>query len=123
MEPGIPLLTFGWFLWVIGIASYFFISNIFTLFAAQVLVALGNAVADPAFDAELDDNTDTAFGWSIFEASKDILNGIAAIVGGLIAAFFGFTALIACMVAAATVSFLLILFYVRVRARQPATAR
>ena len=114
----IPLLIFGWLLWVIGISSYFFISNVFTLFAAQILVALGNATADPAFDAELDDNTDTAFGWSIFEASKDILNGIAAVVGGLIAAFLGFKVLIACMVLAATISFLLILLYVRVRTRE-----
>jgi hypothetical protein len=112
------LLVGGWILWVAGIAFYYLISSTVTLFLAQVLVALGNAIADPAFDAELDDHTDEAiksYEWGLFEAFKDILNGVAAIAGGLIAAFLGFRVLIACMIATATLSFLMILFYVRTR--------
>ena len=112
------LLIYGWLLWVFGIGMYFIISNVATLFLTQVFVALGNAIADPAFDAELDDHTDTkikSYEWGIFEALKDILNGVAAIVGGIVAAFFGFKVLIMFMLTAATISFLMILHYVRAR--------
>ena len=117
------LLIFGWLVWVIGIAAYFVISSVATLFMAQVLVALGNAIADPAFDAELDDHTDEklkSYEWGLFGALQDILNGVAALTGGLIAGFFGFRALIFCMMVAATLSFMGILYYVRARNRRPA---
>jgi MFS family permease len=122
------LLVFGWLVWVAGIATYLIISSVPTLFAAQVLVALGNAIADPAFDAELDDHTDEkikSYEWGVFEALKDVLNGVAALTGGLIAGFFGFRALIFCMIVAATLSFAGILYYVRVRNKKrpsPVTA-
>jgi hypothetical protein len=112
------LMVWGWLLWVVGIGSYFAVSSTATLFMTQVLVALGNAIADPAFDAELDDNIDTrlkSYEWGVFGAVQDILNGVAAIIGGIIATVFGFKVLILCMVIAATVSFFMILYYVRVR--------
>jgi hypothetical protein len=112
------LMVWGWLIWVVGIGSYFIVSNAVTLFTTQVLIALGNAIADPAFDAELDDHIDTrlkSYEWGIFGASQDILNGIAAIAGGIIASVFGFKMLIVCMVFAATLSFALILYYVRIR--------
>ncbi|MEK7570046.1 MAG: MFS transporter [Patescibacteria group bacterium] len=114
------LLVYGWLLWVVGVAFYFFISNTLTLFVAQVIVALGNAIANPAFDAELDDHTDKkikSYEWGIFEALQDIFAGVAAIVGGVVAATFGFKALISFMVVFATISFLGILYYVRVKKR------
>lgn len=112
------LMVFGWLIWVLGIAGYLLISSTLTLFAAQILVALGNAIANPAFDAELDDHTDEeikSYEWGVFEALQDIFNGIAAIVGGLIATFFGFKVLIIVMVIMATISFAMILYYVKVR--------
>ena len=118
----------GALVWVAGIATYLIISSVPTLFMAQVLVALGNAIADPAFDAELDDHTDEqikSYEWGMFEALKDVLNGVAALTGGLIAGFFGFRALIFCMIVAATLSFAGILYYVRIRNKKhpsPVTA-
>lgn len=112
------LMVWGWLLWVIGIGSYFVVSSTVTLFITQVLIALGNAIADPAFDAELDDNIDTrlkSYEWGVFGAVQDVLNGIAAIVGGVIASVFGFKVLILCMVLAATISFCLILYYMHAR--------
>ena len=112
------LMIGGWLVWVVGIFSYFAISTTFTLFLTQVLVALGNAIADPAFDAELDDNIDDplkSYEWGVFGAAQDILNGAAALVGGLIASLLGFRVLIFCMVAAATLSFGMILWYLRMR--------
>ena len=117
-ENRILLLKYGWLLWVIGIACYFIISNTVTLFITQVLIALGNAIADPAFDTELSEHTDAkikSYEWGLFEASKDIWQGIAALIGGSIAAFFGWKVLIGVMVAAATISFFMILYYVHVK--------
>lgn len=111
----IRLMVYGWLIWVIGIAGYFLISSTLTLFATQILIALGNSIANPAFDAELDDHTDEdikSYEWGLFEALQDIFSGIAAIIGGVIATFFGFQMLILFMVLAATLSFLLILYYV-----------
>jgi len=99
-------MVWGWLLWVVGIMSYFAVSSTLTLFATQILVALGNAIADPAFDAELDDNIDTrlkSYEWGVFGATQDILNGVAAIIGGVIATVFGFKVLILCMVVAASI--------------------
>ena len=112
------LLVLGWFVWVLGIAGYFFVSSTATLFLTQILMALGEAMSTPAFDAELDDHIDArmkSYEWGIFGAVQDILSGIAAVVGGLIAVVFGFKILILCMVAAATISFLIILYYLRLR--------
>jgi len=110
------LMILGWIIWLCGICTYLFISNIWTLFLAQVLMAIGNAVADPVFDQELADHTDKGFEeleWGMFEGSKAILDGAAAIIGASIAAFFGFETLIYVMTATATISFLLILAYVQ----------
>lgn len=114
------LLVYGWLLWVIGIGGYFFIFNIYTLFIVQVIVALGNAIADPAFSAELDDNISKnkkSYSWGIFQGTQDIANSIAAVVGGLIASLFGFRVLIIFMFLSATLSFFIILYYVKIKNR------
>ncbi len=110
------LMIFGWAVWLSGICFYFFISNIWTLFVAQILAAVGNAIADPVFDAELADHTDMSlkeYEWGLWEGSKAFIDGIAAIVGAFIAFAFGFRILIYVMIATATASFLMILWYVR----------
>ncbi|OGY95748.1 MAG: hypothetical protein A2543_02245 [Candidatus Komeilibacteria bacterium RIFOXYD2_FULL_37_8] len=116
----VKLLVYGWLLWAIGIGGYFFIVDTYTLFAVQVIVALGNAIADPAFSAELDDNINKnkkSYSWGVFQGIQDIANSIAAIAGGLIASLFGFRVLIAFMFATATLSFLIILYYVKIKNR------
>lgn len=108
------LLILGWFLWLIGIGSYFIISNLFTLISAQILIAIGNAIADPAFDVELVLNSrkrSTFYRWGIFEASQDIFNGIASFLGGLIVVLKGFIFMISLMTFTATISFVLIVLY------------
>lgn len=107
------MMSSGWLIWVLGIASYFLVSSTTTLFITQVFIALGNAVANPAFDAELDDQTNESYGWGIFEGLQDLFGGIAAIFGGIIASTLGFKVLIGCMVGMATISFLMILYYLQ----------
>jgi len=111
----IALLILGWAIWLSGIIFYLFISNIITLFIAQILTAIGNAVADPVFDAELADHTDIGlkeYEWGLWEGSKAFIDGAAAIIGAFIASAFGFLALIYVMILTATFSFVAILWYV-----------
>ena len=105
----------GWAIWVGGIAMYLVAKSVPILFLTQIFVALGNALADPIFDQELANHTDIKsqeFEWGFFEGSRDLVQGVAAIIGGLIASFFGFRVLIFTMVVFATLSLLLILSYV-----------
>lgn len=110
------LMVGGWLLWLIGIASYLLVFSVPMLFLSQVLTGLGNALANPAFDAELAEHTDkgiTEYEYSIFEGMQDIFQGIAALVGGLIVTQLGFSTLIYVMIFTASLSFFLILQYSR----------
>lgn len=109
-------LVLGWLMWVIGIASYLIISSVWMLFVTQVLTALGNAIADPIFDQELASKTDkkiAEFEWGFFEGSRDIVSGLAAIVGAVIVSIWSFDALIYVMVLTASLSLSLIVLYSR----------
>ncbi|MBI2484591.1 MFS transporter [Candidatus Uhrbacteria bacterium] len=110
----IPVMVGGWAVWVSGIAMYLMVSNVLTLFIAQIFIALGNAIADPIFDKELARHTDhknEEFEWGVFEGSQSIIQGVAAVIGGLIVSLFSFQVLIYLMVATATVSLGMIIFY------------
>jgi hypothetical protein len=115
----IPVMICGWALWVFGIAMYLTVSSVATLFLTQIFIAMGNAIADPIFDEELARHTDhknEEFEWGLFEGSQSIIQGIAALVGGLIVSFFSFKILIYVMVVTATISLgLIILYYSRIR--------
>lgn len=115
------LMVVGWFLWLLGIATYLAISSVPMLFVAQILTGIGNAVANPAFDAELSEKTDKSiseYEYSVFEGLQDIFQGIAALLGGIIVTLYGFRSLLFLMVATATLSFLLIIHYMRLKKRQ-----
>jgi hypothetical protein len=108
-------MVMGWFIWILGIASYLIISSIYMLFITQILTAIGNAIADPIFEEELAHHTDIKreeFEWGIFEGSKDLVSGLAAIAGGIILSAYNFSALIYLMIGTATISFFMILYYV-----------
>lgn len=115
-KHALKLLVFGWLIWLFGIICYFLISNLTTLIIAQVLIAIGNAIANPAFDSELMLHTNKnskSYEWGIFEASQDIFNGIAAFVAGVVVVIWGFNTLIVIMVLTASISFALIYRYYR----------
>ncbi len=106
-------LCFGWFLWVISIIMYFFVTNIYTLFLTEVLSALGSAISSPAYSAEYSKQTldDLSGGWAIHDGVSTIFYGIAGLSGGFIASQFGFPTLILFMTILATTSFFIILYY------------
>lgn len=112
----ISMMFYGWLIWLIGILMYLIISNKWTLFSAQIFLALGNALADPIYDEEFASRSGKKEGekrWSLFEGGNSFASGISALAGGAIASFFGINVLIYVMAATATISFLLIVFYIR----------
>lgn len=112
----IPVMIVGWIIWLLGISLYLTISSVEMLFVTQVLTALGNAIADPIFDAELAEHTDKTnkiYERWLFEGMQDIIAGIAAIVWGMLVAYYGFKSLIIMMIITATLSLILILYYIQ----------
>ncbi len=112
----INLMVFGWSVWLFGIFLYLIISNKWTLFLAQLFLALGNASADPIYDEEFASNTSKKTSereWGLFEGGNSFVSGLSAIVGGIIASLFGFKILIYVMVGTAAISFILILYYLK----------
>jgi len=78
------LMVVGWFIWVCGIAGYLLVSNTWMLFVTQIIIALGNCIADPIFDKELAEHTDkknNLFERGLREGMQGIVGGIAAILG------------------------------------------
>ncbi len=99
-----------------GITLYLAVSSTQMLFLTQILVAMGNAIADPIFDKELAEHTDKnnkLFEWWLREWMQDIVNGIAAIIGWGIVVLLWFKSLIVFMIFTGTISLIMILMYVK----------
>jgi MFS family permease len=110
-------LWVGWLIWLLGVISYLFIYNVETLFVAAILTGLGNALANPALDAEFSEATsgDSFAGWGSFEGINSIVSGVAALMGGVVVIRFGFDTLIYCMIVTAAASFGVLVYYVHQR--------
>lgn len=118
----ITMMIVWWIIWLIGIALYLAVSSTRMLFITQILVAMGNAIADPIFDKELADHTDKnnkLFERGLREGMQDIISWLAAIIWWLIAVFLWFKMLIGFMILTGTISLIIILLYVKkYRAKQ-----
>jgi hypothetical protein len=108
------LLGVGWFLWLLSVMGYACIDNVPKLFIAEILSGLGSALSTPVFDAEFshESSHNLLIGWGDFEAITSIISGIAALVGGAVAYYFGFQALIYLMILTAIASFIVLLYYI-----------
>ncbi len=106
-------LWLGWFLWLLSVGIYFIMKNIFMLYISQILNAIGDSMAQPAFDAELSEivSDDLSGGWALFDGTISIFSGIAALLGGFIATYYGFGVLINCVITMAAISFSMIAYY------------
>ena len=107
------LLWGGWLIWLLSMAVYLIMQSILMLYLSQILNALGEAMCEPVFAAEFSEKIESnpAGGWALFEGTVSISSGIAAMIGGFIATYYGFDALLYCVILVATLSFLLIAYY------------
>jgi MFS family permease len=81
--------------------AYVFVQNKWQLFAAQVVAGLATGLIEPAWDALFTEGIEksSAKHWSFWAGGTHLLTGVAALAGGLIAAWFSFTALFITMAA------------------------
>lgn len=94
------IVAFGYFLMGLGFLLCIFVSSIWMLIFAQIVIGLGQAVYGPAFDALYSEHLDkgkTATEWSAWESMYYMSTGIGAILGGFIASQFGFDLLFGLM--------------------------
>ncbi len=107
----------GWLLWLISLILYCCINTTTMLFISQILNGVGNAFSTPAYDAEYSEQAadNLGAGWGLYEGITSIFYGIAALMGGLIAASYGFLILFYWMIFFAALSFALIVYYVYIQ--------
>ena len=81
--------------------SYVFVDNRWQLFAVQVIAGLATGLIEPAWDSLFTDDIEhsSAKHWSIWAGGSHLVAGTAALIGGLVVAYFSFTALFLAMCA------------------------
>jgi MFS family permease len=81
--------------------SYAFVQNKWQLFGAQVIAGLATGLIEPAWDSLFTDDIEhsPAMHWSIWAGGTHLVTGAAALIGGLIVAYWSFTVLFLVMAA------------------------
>jgi MFS family permease len=79
--------------------SYIFVINKWQLFVAQIVAGFATGMIEPTWDALFTDDIEhsSAKHWSIWAGGTHLTTGCAALVGGVIVAWKGFTPLFAAM--------------------------
>lgn len=79
--------------------SYVFVQNRWQLFAAQVVAGLATGLIEPAWDSLFTDDMEepSAKHWSIWAGGSHLVAGAAALLGGVIVAYFSFKTLFLAM--------------------------
>lgn len=101
---------------VVGIAGYLFVSSPADLFIVQAILGIAIAMMNPTFSAMYSRGLrkkHEAFEWSVWEGSINFSIAAAAIVGGFVAATYGFKALFMTMAATALISLIVATFVVK----------
>jgi MFS family permease len=88
-------LVFGFLIAGCCDISYIFVQNRWQLFAAQVVAGLATGLIEPSWDSLFTDDMEdsSAKHWSVWAGGTHLLAGAAALVGGLVVAYFSFRTL------------------------------
>jgi MFS family permease len=90
------LLMVGYLILAVGFLSYIFVSSVISLFIVQIIIGFGKALYAPAFDglySKYLDKGEQNTEWGLWEGTDYITQSIGAVIGGMIANYFGFNAL------------------------------
>jgi MFS family permease len=79
--------------------SYIFVRDKWQLFGAQIVAGFATGMIEPTWDALFTDDIEhsSAKHWSIWAGGTHLTTGAAALVGGVIVAYFSFSILFATM--------------------------
>jgi MFS family permease len=96
------MVILGYFMSAMGTSGYLFVSSPIHLYVVQIFLGIATAVLNPAWNAifstSLDKHRESSE-WAYWEGAIRIDAGIAAVIGGAIATFFGFRTLFILMAA------------------------
>ncbi len=109
MMAGFLIRGISWFLFI-------FAGSIWHLIIIQILIGLGEALGSPSFDAIFAEHLDKGMQireYSTWKLIVNASNALAAILGGIIVYFFGFSFLFIIMSVLAIISFLGVLLQPR----------
>jgi len=87
------LLVFSYFLFAIASIGYLLVSNKIHLFIVQGILGVAEAFNSPVYDglySKFLDKGKFVSEWGLYASMRSILTAIAAVGGGVIAAYFGF---------------------------------
>jgi len=110
------LIVLGYFIALISYVGYIFIRRPIELFFVQSLLGISEAIRTPLYDGLYSKNLDRgkfASEWGIWESMNWIITGISAIIGSVIATYFGFMFVLILMAAFALFGFISSLFLLK----------
>lgn len=103
------LVILSYFLYTLGAIGYILVGNKYHLFAVQVVLGFAEAFNSPVFDglfSKFLDKGKSVYEWGLYASLKNIVGGVSAILGGILALHFGFNGLFFIMFIFALVGFL-----------------
>jgi len=101
------MITTGYLLNALGFAGYMIVQNPLQLFLVKIVLGIGDAIKNPAWEAIFSKSLDRKMEsteWAYWGGSVSITYGIASFIGGNIAMFLGFRILFAIMAIATAIS-------------------
>lgn len=108
----------GYGISVLGYLGYLFVNSSMALFVVQIVLGLGVALKDPAYDGLFSEaDTHSALAWGEWEALSHIVYGAGAIVGGFVASIYGFRPLLWFMFLFSIFAFLVSLFLIKMKGK------
>lgn len=113
-------VVLGYLMGALGFTGYLFVDNTLSLVGVQAILGITVAVKDPAYDGIFSKfaKSHLTLAWGEWEAMDYLTSGISAVVGGLIAKFFGFQFLIYIMIAASLTGLLVSISLLHIRGRK-----
>lgn len=114
-EPEL-MMVWGYAIMAFAYLGYLMVDSPAKLFVIQIIIGLGSAIYTPAFDGIYSTHLNrkkSASQWSAWESMYNVVSGLGAIAGGLIATYLGFPALFVLMFLLCLISALFILFLPR----------
>lgn len=110
------LLAAGYICRTVAWIGYFFSNSLWQLFVLQLILAVGESIGTPAFNAVYSVHLDKGRfvkEWGINNAFNSIIVGVAALIGGLIVYQIGFRPLFLIMAALSIISFIFLMIQPR----------
>ena len=94
------IIAFGFMILGIGYLFYTMVDSVWSLFAVQVLIGVGQAISSPSYDAVYSkhlDGSKSGRQWAALESMAYTTTAFGAIIGGIVATHFGFNSVFVIM--------------------------